>query len=107
MRRRIMLSVALGVGALLFLVVWFLWPHGPAHPASPTEPLPIINGTPMPVWPLHSLTLIGSDRAEQEVALAKPRSAAALVICVAAEQLEGVTEARLKGAGDCRSASMR
>ena len=100
LRRRIILSVALGIGALLFLAAWFLWPRGPARSVSAAEPLPVINGTPVPVWAVRSLTLIGSDGAQHEISLGKPRSAVPLVICIPAAQLQGTTEARLKGEGD-------
>jgi hypothetical protein len=100
LRRRIVLSIALGAGALLFLLVWFLWPHSPARPTSASEPLPVINGTRVPVWTVRSLTLASSDGAQQAIALDKPRLAVPLVICVPAAQLQSAAEARLRGDGD-------
>lgn len=100
LRRRIVLSIALGAGALLFLLVWFLWPHSPARPTNASEPLPVINGTRVPVWTVRSLTLASSDGAQHAIALDRIRSAIPLVICVPAAQLQGATEARLKGADD-------
>lgn len=49
-RKRIIQSVAMGVGLLLFLVVWFVLPHGPNAPASTGATKPSVNGAPAEVW---------------------------------------------------------
>jgi len=49
-QRRIIQSVLMGAGLLLFLVVWFVLPHGPKAPTPTTANAPSVNGVPTEVW---------------------------------------------------------
>lgn len=56
-RKRVIQSVAMGVGLLLFLIVWFVLPHGPKAPASTTLTKPSVNGAPAEVWAIEQALL--------------------------------------------------
>src|SRR5262245_12475829 len=56
-RKRIVQSIAMGAGLLLFLVVWFVLPHGPKAPARTIANMPSVNGAPADVWPVRRAVL--------------------------------------------------
>ena len=49
-RKRIIQSALMGVGLIVFLVVWFALPHGPKAPASTAASAPLVNGAPVELW---------------------------------------------------------
>jgi hypothetical protein len=49
-RKRIIQSVLMGVGLLVFLIFWFVMPHGPKAPPRTAANAPSVNGVPAEVW---------------------------------------------------------
>jgi hypothetical protein len=56
-RKRIMQSALMGAGLLVFLVVWFVLPHGPKAPVRTTANTPSVNGAPVEVWAVQQALL--------------------------------------------------
>jgi hypothetical protein len=62
-RKRIVQSVAMGAGLLVFLVVWFVLPHGPKAPVRTTADAPSVNGAPVEVWAVQRAVLTAKSGA--------------------------------------------
>jgi hypothetical protein len=120
-RQRIMLSIALVIGMILFLIVWFIWPRG-GHPATAYEAVPTGNGAVFAVWPIRTLELTAASGEVWTIPLSAtqeaswPTQAAApnaplvgywrsiafapLVVCAPNKTLTDLTSIRLIGARD-------
>jgi hypothetical protein len=120
-RQRIMLSIALVIGTILFLIVWFIWPRG-GHPATAHEAVPTGNGAVLAVWPIRTLELTAASGEAWTIPLSAtyetswPTQAAApnaplvgywrstafapLVVCAPNKTLTDLTSIRLIGARD-------
>jgi hypothetical protein len=57
-RKRIIQSALMGVGLIVFLVVWFVMPHGPKAPASIVASAPLVNGAPAELWAVQRAVVI-------------------------------------------------
>lgn len=62
-RKRIIQSVAMGVGLLVFLVIWFVLPHGPKVPVRTVANTPSVNGVPAEVWAVQQAILTSKSGA--------------------------------------------
>ena len=121
-RRRIVLSGALVVGMIIFLLVWFLWPRGPARLVALRDPVPTGNGAAIDVWLVRALQLTAANGEAWTVPISATREPrwpssevasdaplvgywratafAPLVVCVPEKNLAGVTSIRLSSGGD-------
>lgn len=69
-RRRLILAAGLGISAVLFLAVWFLWPRGAARPLETGDPHPQVNGAIVGVWPIQHILLVDSAGTTSNVPVA-------------------------------------
>lgn len=119
-RRRIMLSVALVLGMIIFLGLWFLWPRG-RHPAVAHEPVPTGNGAVIAAWPVRTLKLTAANGESWTVPISATHEAhwpevaavpdaplvgswrstafAPLAVCAPNKTLTGLTSIRVSGGG--------
>jgi hypothetical protein len=56
-RKRIVQSALMGVGLVVFLVVWFLLPHGSKAQPQTSAKTPSVNGAPAEVWAVQQAVL--------------------------------------------------
>lgn len=116
LRRRMILAGALGLSAVLFLAVWFLWPRE-HRPTLLNHAGPTVNGTPVTPWPVDRIILVAADGHEATVPLGssltddwarfvdgtptngfqQTSALAPMVICVPGPALANVALARLPG----------
>jgi hypothetical protein len=54
-QRRIIQSALMGAGLLVFLVVWFVLPHGSKAPSAAVASAPAVNGAPVVVWAVQQV----------------------------------------------------
>lgn len=54
-RKRIIQSALMGAGLLVFLVVWFVLPHGSKVPSAAVSSAPAVNGAPAVVWAVQQV----------------------------------------------------
>jgi hypothetical protein len=118
LRKRMVLAGMLGVGMVLFLALWFLWPRG--RPATVNTALhPTGNDTPADVWPVVAVRL-GMDTTNTATLPVSPTTAldwpsvpantdpvfwntgaiAPVRLCVPARRLEGLSQLTLVSMGE-------
>jgi hypothetical protein len=118
LRKRMVLAGMLGVGMVLFLALWFLWPRG--RPATVNTALhPTGNDTPAEVWPVVAVHL-GTNTTNGATLPVSPTTAlewpsvpanadqvfwntsaiAPARLCVPARSLEGLSQIALIGKGE-------
>lgn len=118
LRKRIVFSAMLGVGMVLFLVLWFLWPRN-APAAVNTALHPTGNDTAADVWPVAAVRLVTGDTAEAallvsptaelewpalpanaEQAFWNTNTIAPVRLCLPASRLEGLSQLTLISMGE-------
>jgi len=62
-RKRIIQSVVMGVVLLVFLIFWFVMPHGPKAPPRTAANAPSVNGVPAEVWAVQRVVVIAKEGA--------------------------------------------